>query len=548
MEDTHNIEERLFDIIEFLPDATFVIDADKKVVAWNKAIEEMTGVRKEEIIGKGDYSYAEPFYGKKRPILIDLIFERNSEIETKYDFVHREGNVLFTEVFLPSLNNNKGVYVWAKATPIYDKSGSFVGAIETIRDITERKLYGEKLEKLNAELIKSNKIFKQMALKDPHTGLYNYRYLGEVIEAEFLRAKRYAHPLSAILLDIDYFKSVNDVYGHQFGDLVLKQFARQLKLAVRQYDIVVRLGGEEFVVLSPATNRADAVGLGDRILEIISLYDFGDREHNIKLKVSIAVSSYPEDKISKGQDLIDMADHILNKVKELGGNRVYSSVDLKTIEEKDDFIPAPDKTTDVRLLKNKLDKLTRQANQGLVESIFAFAKTIELKDHYTGEHVEKTVHYATEVARKLGLQKEEIEKISQASILHDLGKIGVSEKILLKKGKLTKKEYDEIKRHPQIAVDILRPIQSLQGVVPMIYYHHERWDGKGYSSGLKGDQIPMGARIIAVSDVYEALTSDRPYRKAYPKEEAIKIVKNSSGSQFDPKVVDAFLEVLQQER
>ncbi|MFA5335618.1 MAG: diguanylate cyclase [Candidatus Omnitrophota bacterium] len=548
MEDTHNIQERLFDIIEFLPDATFVIDAEKKVVAWNRAIEEMTGVHKDTIMGRGDYAYAEPFYGKKRPILIDLIFEKNNEIETKYDFVQREGNVLFTEVFLPSLNDNKGIYVWAKATPIYDRSGNFVGAIETIRDITERKLSREKLEKLNAELIKSNKVFKQMALKDPHTGLYNYRYLGEVIEAEFLRAKRYAHPLSAILLDIDYFKSVNDVYGHQFGDLVLKQFARQLKLAVRQYDIVVRFGGEEFVVLSPATNRADAVGLGDRILEIISLYDFGDREHNIKLKVSIAVSSYPEDKISKGQDLIDLADHILSKVKELGGNRVYSSVDLKTIEEKDDFIPAPDKTTDVRLLKKKLDKLTRQANQGLVESIFAFAKTIELKDHYTGEHVEKTVHYATEVARKLGLQKEEIEKISQASILHDLGKIGVSEKILLKKGKLTKKEYDEIKRHPQIAVDILRPIQSLQGVVPMIYYHHERWDGKGYSSGLKGDQIPMGARIIAVSDVYEALTSDRPYRKAYPKEEAIKIVKNSSGSQFDPKVVDAFLEVLQQER
>lgn len=547
MEDNHNIQERLFEIIEFLPDATFVIDVDKKVVAWNKAVEEMTGVRKEEILGKGDYAYAEPFYGKKRPILIDLIFEKNEEIESKYDYVKREGNILFSEIFLPQLNNNKGIYVWVKATPIYDKSGNLVGAIETVRDITENKMSGQKLEKLNAELIKSNKVFKQMALKDPHTGLYNYRYLGEVIEAEFLRAKRYAHPLSAILLDIDYFKSVNDVYGHQFGDLILKQFARQLKLAVRQYDIVVRLGGEEFVVLSPATNRADAVGLGDRILELISLYDFGDREHNIKLKVSIAVSSYPEDKISKGQDLIDMADRILSKVKELGGNRVYSSVDLKTME-KDDFTPVPEKATDVRLLKKKLDKLTRQANQGLVESIFAFAKTIELKDHYTGEHVEKTVHYATEVARKLGLPKEEVEKISQASILHDLGKIGVSEKILLKKGKLTKKEYDEIKRHPQIAVDILRPIQSLQGVVPMIYYHHERWDGKGYSNGLKGEQIPVGARIIAVSDVYEALTSDRPYRKAYPKEEAIKIIKNSSGSQFDPKVVDAFLNVLQQEK
>ena len=141
-----------------------------------------------------------------------------------------------------------------------------------------------------------------------------------------------------------------------------------------------------------------------------------------------------------------------------------------------------------------------------------------------------------------------MDKIRKASILHDLGKIGISENILLKKGKLTKEEFDEIRKHPQIAVDILRPIQSLQGVIPMIYYHHERWDGGGYLNGLKGDEIPIGARIIAVSDVYEALTSDRPYRRAFPRDEAIRMVKESSGTQFDPKVVDAFLKVLQQEK
>ncbi len=505
----------------------------------------MTGVAKSELIGKGDHAYSVPFYGEKRRVLIDLVFKYSREIESKYDYVKREGKVFYGEVFLPLLNHGKGIFVWSKASPLYDSSGKLTGAIESIRDITEQKLAKENLGKLNEELTKSNRIFKQLALKDSHTGLYNHRYLGEVIEAEFFRAKRYAHPLSAILADIDYFKSINDVYGHQFGDLILKQFARQLKMAVRQYDIVVRTGGEEFVVLSPATNRSDTVALAERILEIISLYDFGDESHKVKLKISIAVASYPEDKIMKGMDLIDMADRILVKVKEFGGNRVYSSADLKS---QDKPAEETEKTPDVKLLKKELEKLTRQANQGLIESIFAFAKTIELKDHYTGEHVEKTVHYATEVARELGLPNDEVDKIRKASILHDLGKIGISENILLKKGKLTTEEFDEIKKHPQIAVDILRPIQSLQGVIPMIYYHHERWDGGGYLNGLKGDEIPIGARIIAVSDVYEALTSDRPYRKAFSRDEAINMVKDSSGTQFDPKVVDAFLKVLQQEK
>ncbi len=340
----------------------------------------MTGVAKSELIGKGDHAYSVPFYGEKRPVLIDFVFKYSREIESKYDYVKREGKVFYGEVFLPLLNHGKGIFVWSKASPLYDSSGKITGAIESIRDITEQKFAKESLGKLNEELTKSNRIFKQLALKDSHTGLYNHRYLGEVIEAEFFRAKRYAHPLSAILADIDYFKSINDVYGHQFGDLILKQFARKLRMAVRQYDIVVRMGGEEFVVLSPATNRADAVALAERILETISLYDFGDESHKVKLKISIAVASYPEDRISKGMDLIDLADHILVKVKEFGGNKVYSSSDLKR-PDNDKSSGETGKTADIKSLKKELEKLTRQANQGLIESIFAFAKTIELKDH-----------------------------------------------------------------------------------------------------------------------------------------------------------------------
>ncbi len=399
---------------------------------------------------------------------------------------------------------------------------------------------------LHKELLKTNKRLKQLSLIDPSTGLYNHRHLKGVLEAEFHRAKRNAYPLSVIMLDIDYFKSINDVYGQEFGDLVLRQFAQQLKRMVRRYDILFRFGGEEFIIVFPGIDKEEALGLAQRLLNALNLYNFGDKRNTVKLKLSIAVVSYPEDRVSKEIDLVDLAEKIISKVKDRGGNRVCSTEDTEAGERA--ISKRAKEKTGVGILKSKIDKLTKKANQGLVESIFAFAKTIELKDRYTGEHVGETMFYATEVAKELGLSKEQKEFVKQAAVLHDLGKIGISEKILLKKSKLTKKEFERIKKHPHIAADILRPIHALHDVIPLIFYHHERWDGKGYPDGIKGEDIPIGARIISIADVYQALTSDRPYRKAYSKKDAVKIIKNGSGTQFDPQVVNAFLEILKKER
>jgi len=427
-------------------------------------------------------------------------------------------------------------------------SGQLKGVIEYVRDITERKRAEKKLEILNRELMNSNKRLKQLALRDSHTGLFNHRYLEEAIEAEFYRARRYAHPISVLMIDIDYFKSINDVYGHQFGDLALKQIAGFLKKMVRRYDIIIRFGGEEFVIICPGADRATSLILAQRILDTINAASFGNRDHTVRLKLSIAVASYPEDRIAKGIDMVELSDQILDKVKEYGGNRVYSSLDLK----KDRASTSQEKKKeriDAIVLQEKLEKLNKRANQSLIEAVFAFAKTIEVKDHYTGEHVEKTVHYAVEIANALKLPRYETELIKQAAMLHDLGKIGISEKVLLKNSKLKKEEYDEIKKHPQIGADILRPIQFFHNIIPLILYHHERWDGKGYPRGLKGEEIPIGARIIAIADVYQALISDRPYRKkAYTKEEAIEIIKDGAGTQFDPKIVTIFLSILKKEK
>lgn len=535
--------QTLQDIINFLPDATFVIDKDKKIIAWNRAIEAMTGVKQIDILGKGDYAYATPFYGKPRPMLINIVQKPDKKMEAKYDFITRRGDIIYAEVFLSRLHGGKGAYVWGIASPLLDIKGDVVGAVESIRDITERKRAEEKLKTLNQEILRTNKKLKQLSLRDSHTGLYNHRYFMEAIEVEFERASRNGQPLSTMMLDIDYFKSINDVYGHQFGDSILKQFAKQLKRLVRRYDIVIRYGGEEFIIILPGTKRSDALNLAQRILDALNLYNFGDKRHTVKLKLSIAVASYPDDNVINGMDLMGLSDQILNMVKEAGGNRIYSSLD--TGKKK---APSLKESTDVRFMEGKIDRLTKRANQSLVEAIFAFAKTIELKDRYTGEHGEKTVQFATSIARELNLSKYETELIRQAAILHDLGKIGISEKILLKKGKLTKEEFDEIKKHPQIAADILRPIQFLHPLIPLILHHHERWDGKGYPHGLKGERIPMGARVLALADHYQALISDRPYRKAFSGKEAVKIIKKGCGTQFCPKVVGAFLKILKKEK
>lgn len=418
-------------------------------------------------------------------------------------------------------------------------------ALENAKALVERKNAEEERERLHEGIIRSHEKLKEIALKDPQTGLYNHRYITEFIESEFYRAKRYNHPLSIIMIDIDYFKSINDAYGHAFGDLVLKQFSQYLRKIVRRYDIVVRFGGEEFVIISSGTDRGRALDQAQRILDAITLYNFGDSKHTVKLKLSIAIASYPEDGIAKGMDLINLADKILGKAKDAGGNRIYDYPDISKGKAALAKRAGPATT---KLLKKKIRELTKRGKQSLVESIFAFAKTIELKDHYTGEHVEKTVNYSTKIARALKFYPEEVENVREASILHDLGKIGITDKILFKKSKLTKMEYEEIKKHPQIAADIIRPIQFMHDIVPLILYHHERWDGKGYPSGLKGEEIPIGARIIAIADVYQALTSNRPYRKAFSRKKAIEIIKKGAGTQFDPDIVNVFLKIIKKEK
>jgi diguanylate cyclase (GGDEF)-like protein len=399
------------------------------------------------------------------------------------------------------------------------------------------------LEESNRAALQLNRKLSKLALKDPHTGLYNRRYLKETLEKELSLAKRHGQSLSVIMMDIDYFKSVNDVYGHTFGDLVLKQFTKMLQKAVRRYDVIFRFGGEEFLIISPRTDRLTGVILAKRLLKTIHACNFGNKDQVIKIKLSVSVASYPDDGVViRGLDLVNLADRILNKVKEYGGNEVYSSKDLGKMEG--DLPSENDASEVIELLKKKVFRLSQRANQSLIEAIFALAKTIGLKDWYSDTFTKRIINYATEIAKKLKLPKDETEHIRKAAILHDIGKVGINEKILLKNSRLTSGEFETMKKHPQLSTDIIQPLYFLRGTVPSILHHHERWDGNGYPHGLKGKEIPIGARIIAIVDAFRSLTSNRPYRKAYSRTSVMKILKRESGTKFDPQITEAFLEIL----
>jgi len=524
-------ERFLSNVFSSIQDGLCIIDTDYNIVRVNNTMEKW-------------YSHNMPLIGKK---CYEAYHCRSAECEIcpSRDTL-RTGKAAYGVVPMSGSKGEQIGYMDLYSFPLLDAgTGKLKGVIEYLRDISERKRAEDDLQKINRDLLTSNKKLNQLSLRDPQTGLYNHRYLTEIIDTEFYRSKKLGNPISIVMLDVDYFKSINDTYGHQFGDVVLKQLAQQLKKMVRQYDAIVRYGGEEFVIMSPGTDRPHALMLAQRILEAISLYSFGNAKISVKLKVSIAVASYPEDRVTAAMDLIKLSETILAKTKCDGGNRVYSSMD--------DGAFSGDQVGHVKglgadILQKKLDKLHKEANENLAESIFAFAKTIEVKDHYTGEHVEKTVKYATGIAKALDLSSSDIEMVRQAAMLHDLGKIGISESLLNKRAKLTNKEMAMIRKHPKIAADILRPIHVLNAIIPLILYHHERWDGKGYPNKLKGEDIPLGARIVAIADVYQALISNRPYRKAFSKSKAVQMIREASGTQFDPRVVDVFLGVLKKDK
>ena len=355
----------------------------------------------------------------------------------------------------------------------------------------------------------------QLALTDPLTGLGNYRHFQERLQIELAAAERDRARLTLCLIDIDDFKSINDRFGHPAGDRILLRVAGLL----RQGGEAFRLGGDEFALLLPGIDERAALTAAKSIAARIGSLEDDEVD---KVCVSVGVASFPMQ--SAGRDeLVRLADGALYWAKTRGKNQVR--------------VCRPD-VVDLTQLKRLGAGSDRAARYQAAASL---AKAVDARDEYTGSHSARVSEIAARIASRLGLDAEQIELIRLATSLHDLGKLSIPEEILRKPGMLNEPERLVLERHPRIGFQMLESL-GVDPIAEWVLHHHERWDGSGYPDRLRGEEIPLAARIIFVADAYDAMTSDRVYRRRLTDEEAVSELVRCAGTQFDPSIVAAFIE------
>jgi diguanylate cyclase (GGDEF)-like protein/putative nucleotidyltransferase with HDIG domain len=357
----------------------------------------------------------------------------------------------------------------------------------------------------------------RLALTDPLTGLGNHRHFHERLERELRHAHERRLPLTLCLIDVDDFKRINDRFGHPAGDRVLSLLATRL----RQSGEAFRLGGDEFALLLPGYDENTAVTAATSVVERISAIQL-DQLGSVTVSAGVATSpAHAADR----DELIRLADSALYWAKEYGKNRVRA------------YRPDVIELAELKRLASGPDRAAR------FRAAASLARAVDARDVYTGSHSQRVADLAARTARRLGLPEEEVELTRLAASLHDLGKLAIPEEILRKPGPLTDPERMVLERHPQIGFRMLESL-GVDPVADWVLHHHERWDGSGYPDGLPGDAIPLGARIIFVADAYDAMTSERVYRRRVAPEQAIAELRRCAGSQFDPGIVNALADEL----
>ena len=365
----------------------------------------------------------------------------------------------------------------------------------------------------------------RLALTDPLTGLGNHRSFHERLQRELVAAEQAGTPVALCLFDLDDLKTINDQHGHPMGDSVLKQIASRL----RQGGEAFRLGGDEFAVLLPRHGEREASAVARSIVERIAALRI---EGIDEVTVSGGVATFPTQGAGR-DELIRLADTALYWAKEDGKNRVRAYA-------AESFLRAN--------LEQFADSPDRAARYRAAESL---AQTIDARDAYNGRHSQRVGEYAARIARRLGADEPTIELIRLGGSLHDLGKLAIPEELLRKPTALNDAERLVLERHPQIGYRMLESL-GVDAVAECVLHHHERWDGTGYPNKLAGEQIPLAARIVFVADAYDAMTAARgPTRGLGPartEQEAIAELERCAGTQFDPRVVEAFAKELRSAR
>ncbi|OIQ60561.1 cyclic di-GMP phosphodiesterase response regulator RpfG [Moorella thermoacetica] len=388
------------------------------------------------------------------------------------------------QVYAGEVTSPDGRILRITATPVKDKKGKIIGAVEAALDISERKRYEEQL--------------KFLSMHDSLTGLYKRAFFQE--ELRRLSGSR-EYPITILVADLDGLKLVNDTLGHAKGDELLQACAGVLKTSLRRSDIIARIGGDEFSALLPKTDEKIGVDLNRRIRANVEAYNKEHPELPLHLSLGAATCRSAAESLEE------------------------------TFKKADDL-----------MYRNKLLNGAGARNQIVGELLAALKE----KDFITAGHAERLQELCRKTGEKMGLSPRQMADLALLAQVHDLGKVAIPDSVLFKKEPLTGEELEVIRQHPEKGYRIALSSPDLTGVADLILMHHERWDGKGYPRGIKGEAIPVECRILAIVDAFDAMTSERPYRKPMTREEALAELKRGAGSQFDPRLVEVFLSLFSQ--
>jgi diguanylate cyclase (GGDEF)-like protein len=382
----------------------------------------------------------------------------------------------------------------------------------------------------------------EAADRDPVTGLLNHRAIHQRLKSEFERASATGSALSIIMMDLNDFKFFNDTYGHPVGDRVLQSVARTLRSVRRDTDILGRYGGDEFIAILPDTDAEGGRSFANVCARacrnmvspksawpILMCPKTGDTNFGavagapaIPIAVSCGVASFPDD-CNNYHELVTMADANLYQAK-------LSKAGIET-------------TSEVRRSRGQL-----RTSGSSFEFLEGLVAAVDNKDSYTRRHSEDVTEFALWIAEELDFPEDVMHIIRVGGLLHDVGKIGVPDGILRKPGSLSKEEFEVVKRHPVLGALIVAGIPDMAPIAGIVRSHHERWDGKGYPDQLKGEDIPLLGRLMAVADAFSAMTTTRPYRLAMSWDVALHEIEAGSGVQFDPRMAQAFLQAAAKRR
>jgi diguanylate cyclase (GGDEF)-like protein/PAS domain S-box-containing protein/putative nucleotidyltransferase with HDIG domain len=518
-------------LLSNLPQRIFFKDKSSVYVSCNDNYARDLHVVPDEIAGKTDYDFypqelADKYRADDKRIMAS---GKSEDVEERY------------------LQDGQETFVHTVKTPVRDEKGNVVGILGIFWDITERKKMEEERERLHAEL-------ELRAITDGLTGLYNHAHFFQRLGEEIERSSRYGRGFSILMMDIDNFKHYNDTRGHQAGDEALRLIAGCVRTAIRRSDIASRYGGDEFAAILLHADSPKAQTIIKRMNRCIArrLKDTNDPAA-AWIGLSVGVACFPDD-ATNADELVKIADAALYDAK-----RAARARDPMQQGQAIDPPASPSRNPDDRQpgalsaaassLAAALQYLSvPEALADLdLRTIAAVGAAAEIKDPHIRRHQERVSQWAATLAEQMGLPSQQVQDIRIAGLLHDLGKVSISEHILNKPGKLTEAEYAKIKEHSALGAMIVAHVDGLQRLVKIIRHHHERFDGNGYPDGLAGGQIPLQARVLAVVDVFDAMTHERSYRKALSREEAISELERGAATQFDPAVVRAFLTLLKRQ-